>query len=216
MKPSQLLQKAQRATASVENRYIGYAMRREAERRLGVYSEPYRLNLGCGTVKFEKPWINIDLERTADVRWDLTRPMPLKDSSCELIYSEHVLEHFPPDQGTALLSECHRLLTPDGVLRIAMPSLDYVTRKYLSEDWKDQDWLKWPEFQFIQTEAEMLNISFRWWGHQWIYDSKELSRRLHDAGFASIRAVALGESDVPQLRNRETRPDSNLIYEAVR
>lgn len=216
MRISALLQKIQEAAALLENGCLERTMRRDAENYLARHSKPYRLNLGCGAVKFEKPWINIDLDRSADIRWDLTKPMPLEDSSCELIYSEHVLEHFPPDQGTALLSECHRALKPGGILRIAMPSLDRIASRYLSDDWNDQEWLKLPEYQFIQTQAEMLNVAFRWWGHQWLYDPKELSRRLRDAGFVTIRFVVYGESEEPQLRNRETRPDSHLVCDATR
>lgn len=191
-------------------------LRREARKRIARYPPPYRLHLGCGLVRFEG-WINIDRAATSappDVLWDVTHGLPVDDGSCALIYCEHLLEHLKTDPAAAFLAECRRALAPDGTLRIAMPSLETVVQKYLSEDWRDQDWLTWPEHRFIQTRAEMINISFRWWGHEWLYDREELHRRLREAGFARIADAAWGRSDVPDLNRRETRADSLLICEA--
>jgi len=98
-----------------------------------------------------------------------------------------------------------------------MPSLEAVVGSYVAKDWKaEQDWLTWPEYQFIATRAEMLNISMRWWNHQWLYDREELHRRHREAGFAQIDDVRWGESTFRQLVNCETRKDSKLISEAVK
>lgn len=188
-----------------------------AIKSLRKFQSPYKLNVGSGTVKFEG-WVNIDLERVTnitDVIWDATNKFSfLEDSSCSLIYNEHFLEHLDIQDGVSFLSECYRLLMPGGILRIAMPSLEYVITKYNSEDWKDQDWLTWPQYQFIKTKAEMINIAFRWWGHQWLYDREELHRRLHESGFNKIKDVEWRNSDVSELKNRETRLDSILLCEA--
>jgi predicted SAM-dependent methyltransferase len=192
--------------------------RRLAAQSLAQFERPYRLNLGCGEIRFEG-WINIDLEAPtgkADLEWDLTFGIPCDDSSCRLLYCEHFLEHLTVEQGLFFLRECRRVLQPGGVLRIAMPSLDEIIRKSCCGDWREQDWLSWPGSRFIQTRAEMLNICFRWWGHQWLYDREELHRRLQEAGWEQITDVCRGESDVPELRNRETRADSLLICEARR
>ena len=140
----------------------------------------------------------------------------MPDGSCALIYSEHLLEHLKVETGVALLKECQRVLEPGGRLRFAMPSLDFLIERCCCRRWKNQDWLTWPDHQFIQTRAEMVNIFFRWWGHEWIYDAEEFHRRLTEAGFTDIRDVAWGESEVPELRDRETRKDSLLICEAIR
>jgi predicted SAM-dependent methyltransferase len=185
-------------------------------RVLNQFIRPYKLHLGCGKVKFDG-WINIDLDEKldpVDIVWDVSDSLPFEDNSCEIVYHEHMLEHLPIDKGVFLLRECHRVLQAGGVLRVAMPSLDILLEKASSENWRNQDWLTWLEYQFIQTRAEMINIAFRWWGHQWLYDREELHRRLHEAGFKQIRDVKWGHSDLPELRNRETRKDSFLICEA--
>ncbi|MEG4111291.1 methyltransferase domain-containing protein [Microcoleus sp. Pol12A6] len=176
----------------------------------------YKLHIGCGQVKLVG-WINIDEmlhPGITDLQLDITKGLPYDDDSCSLIHHEHFLEHLSAEAGLSFLKECYRLLKSGGVMRIAMPSLDQIIEKCYLGNWKDQDWLKWPEYQFIKTRAEMLNISFRWWGHQWLYDREELHRRLQEAGFTIIRDVEWGNSDIPELRNLETRKDSLLICEA--
>lgn len=192
---------------------------KEACKHISKFAQPYKLNVGCGQIKFDG-WINIDLDKNLEqvaLIWDVCQGFPfLKNQSCSIIYNEHFLEHLTIENASIFLSECYRILQPGGVLRIAMPSLEEVIHKYTSEDWRNQDWLKWPEYEFIQTRAEMINIAFRWWGHQWLYDREELHRRLREAGFEQLRDVEWGSSDVLELRNRETRKDSMLICEALK
>jgi len=176
----------------------------------------HKLHIGCGAVKLAG-WINIDESPhpgVTDLHLDIAQGLPYHENSCSLIHHEHFLEHLSAEAGLNFLKECYRVLKSGGVMRIAMPSLDLIIEKSYLGNWKDQDWLKWPEYQFIQTRAEMLNISFRWWGHQWLYDREELHRRLREAGFTIIRDVEWGNSDIPELRNLETRKDSLLICEA--
>ncbi len=173
-----------------------------------------KLHLGCGTVYLDG-WVNVDIETRADLTLDITRGLPLQNGAARLIYHEHVMEHITIDEGRACLADWCRVLEPGGVLRVATPDLAYVVGRYAG-DWKDQAWLRQPEYAFIQTRAEMLNTSMRWWGHQYLYDEEELRRRMTDAGFATVRRCALGESSVPELTRLETREDSTLILEGVR
>lgn len=187
-----------------------------AQAKLHSFKRPYNLHLGCGTVKFQG-WVNIDADallETVDLAWDMVNGLPVEDSSCGLIYSEHLMEHLAVEDGVKFMRECRRALQPGGTMRVAMPSLDDMIEKSHNGNWREQDWLTWPEFQFIQTRAEMLNINFRWWGHQWLYDREELHRRLKEAGFLKIKDVNWRESEIPALRNLETRKDSLLICEA--
>jgi predicted SAM-dependent methyltransferase len=106
-------------------------------------------------------------------------------------------------------------LQPGGVIRIAMPDLDDLIDSY-QKDWRRSDWVNWPAHRFIKTRAEMINISFRWWGHQHLYNREELERALREAGFVQYCFRQNGESDFPDLRGLETRPDSKLIVDAVK
>jgi len=202
----------------LKNSFIHIKRTREAKRRLAKYTPPHKLHVGCGNIRFEG-WINVDLNAhfdTVDVLWDITRKFPANGESCSLIYSEHLIEHLPVDLAVAFFADAYRLLQPGGVIRIAMPSLSHLVRYYLSDNWRDQEWLKSPKYQYIKTPAEMLNVSFRGWGHLWLYDEVELQRRLREAGFAEIRNAAWGVSTVNDLANRESRKDSLLICEAIK
>lgn len=199
-----------RASTTLRRAWIG--------RRFRHLPRPYRLHLGCGKVRFDG-WVNVDADRslrTTDIVWDLALGLPVEDASCALIYHEHFMEHLTVEQGLSHLRECRRALLPGGVLRIATPSLDFLIERLCAGDWREQDWLTWPEHRFIRTRAEMLNIAFRWWGHRWLYDREELHRRLRESGFPWVRDCEWGNSDVPDLRGRETRFDSILICEVER
>lgn len=190
--------------------------RRRACQTLRALGQPLRLHLGCGH-NYLPGWVNIDVSRVPrrlDLRWNVNDGLPAGDATCEFVYSEHLVEHLPVVRAVALLRECRRVLVPGGVVRTAMPSLEHLVARYASPDWRDQDWLRWPAFQFVESRAEMLNLSFRSWGHCWLYDREELHRRLAEAGFAEIDDVAWGESRHEALRGLETRRDSLLICEA--
>jgi predicted SAM-dependent methyltransferase len=173
-----------------------------------------QLHLGCGTVRLDG-WINIDLVAAADLRLDVRERLPFGDGSARLIYHEHLMEHLTLDEGRRCLHDWFRLLQPGGSLRIATPDLQYLVERYQGA-WRDQAWLALPEYAFIQTRAEMMNVAFRWWDHRYLYDGEELERRLREAGFGTVRRCTLGESAVPGLARLETRPDSQLIVEGTK
>jgi predicted SAM-dependent methyltransferase len=174
-----------------------------------------KLHVGCGDVYLEG-WVNIDVESSkADVKHDLQTSLPYDDSSASFIYSEHFIEHLAAEAGANVLKEFYRVLKAGGVLRIATPDLRYLMKKYFL-GWKSQDWIKTYGYGWLQTRAEMINLCFRGWGHQYLYDREELERRLREAGFKRLRNKRFGESDYEELRGKETRRDSKLILEAVK
>lgn len=171
-----------------------------------------KLNIGCGSVKLPE-WVNIDIEPDADLVIDVTNGLPFKDSSVDYIYNEHFIEHLKFDIGERSVKEFARVLKPGGVLRIATPDLDYIIGKYVG-DWKDQDWLTWPGFEFIKTKGQMMNISMREWGHEYLYNEEDLRNLLKKVGFKNITKKELYVSDYKELSDLETRKDSKLILEA--
>lgn len=174
--------------------------------------EEIKLNIGCGSVKFTN-WINIDMEPNADLILDIRKGLPFEDNSVDFIYNEHFIEHLTSEEGKNAVEEFYRTLKNGGVLRIATPDLDYVIKKY-TKDWKNQDWLSWPSFKFIDTRGQMINISFREWGHKYLYNEEDLTFLLKKSGFKNIRKQNLNESNYSEVSGRETRKDSKLILEA--
>lgn len=176
--------------------------------------KPRRLHVGCGKNHFTD-WINVDIDPRAELIVFIEKKLPFSDDSLDRIYSEHVLEHVSYETGIFFLKEANRTLKTCGIIRIAMPDLDDLIDGY-QKDWRRFDWVNWPEFKFIKTKAEMINIAFRWWGHQHLYNREELERALCEAGFSTFAFVEHSQSKYDDLKGLETRLDSKLIVEAVK
>ena len=182
--------------------------------------EKIKLNLGCGT-DYKEGWINIDNNsdkniKKLDVLWDLRNPLPIPEKTVDFIFHEHLLEHLTVGEGINFLKECLRILKPKGVMRIAIPDLEETVKDYYNPHWKKASWIKKYGCQFIKTKAEKINISFRFWGHQWLYDEEELRRRLKESGFTKIKRCQLRKSRYKELQNLETRDESTLIVEVIK
>lgn len=76
------------------------------------------LQFGCGPHPLPAPWENYDQEV------DIAEPLPFPDGCASYIHAEHVIEHVPFRAGVAFLEECHRVLEPHGVLRVAFPDCE--------------------------------------------------------------------------------------------
>jgi len=183
-----------------------------------VEGKPVKLHSGCGT-NYKKGWINLDNNSEhnilkLDLEWDLRWPLPISDNSVDFIYHEHFLEHLTIEEGLKSLSDFRRVLKPGGIMRVAMPDLEWSMKEYFNPKWRENPGLEKWGLAFVQTRAELINISFRAWGHKHLYDSEELERRLREAGFSKIVFCKHGESQHVCLSQLETREESILIAEA--
>jgi len=89
-----------------------------------------RLNIGCGK-KQEKGFINLDLRDLGqDIVWDIREGIPFPDNSVDLIWSQHVMEHFNESESQAVLREMHRVLKPGGVMVHTTPHASDPTSCY--------------------------------------------------------------------------------------
>ena len=178
---------------------------------------PRALHLGAGG--FNIPgFVNSDLELASrpDIALDATRELPFRDESLDYIHSEDFLEHLPHEAGRRVLRECHRILKPRGVLRLLTPDLALLIKKvYLR---KKKEHLRWCHTQLSSaTPCEALNMHFRMNGdHQFIYDFRQLSSDLREAGFA-VKKEKFHSSTSPFLRFLDLRDFGlNLIVEATK
>lgn len=144
---------------------------------------------------------------------DLTLLLPVASNSVRFIYSEHFIEHIPHEAAAQLLRECHRVLRPDGVVRMSTPNLRKLISEYESgrlDEWINVGWR--PE-----TPCRLLNEGLRKWDHQFVYDEAELLDLVRAAGFQDCRLVEWRVSSHPELHELETRPfHDEVIFEAVK
>jgi predicted SAM-dependent methyltransferase/outer membrane murein-binding lipoprotein Lpp len=174
---------------------------------------PRKLHVGCGKVKLPG-WLNIDVEPGADLVIDVRQGLPFEENSVDFIYNEHFVEHLTYEEGEKVLREFWRCLKKGGVLRIATPDLDFIVQLY-SRDFKNQDWFP-SGFEFVKTKGMAMNMAFRWWGHQYLYNEEDLTGQLIKVGFQNIKRCELNKSNYPELSNLETRKESTLILESVK
>ena len=89
------------------------------------------LHIGCGDVILPPPFENLDGRDLDGVDY-ISSVYPLEfDSNCfDLIYSSHVLEHFHRNKTLDVLKEWVRVLRPDGILRLSVPSFENLIKIY--------------------------------------------------------------------------------------
>jgi predicted SAM-dependent methyltransferase len=90
------------------------------------------LNLGCGQ-HYHPDWHNLDFVSTGPgvVAHNLLEGIPFEDAAFDIVYHSHVLEHFSKKDGQKFINECYRVLKPGGIIRIAVPDLEQLTKEYL-------------------------------------------------------------------------------------
>lgn len=182
--------------------------------------EKIMLNIGCGT-DYKEGWINIDNNSDSnieklDLNWDLRNPLPFEDSTVDFVFNEHFIEHLTVEESQKSIKDFMRVLKPGGVMRIATPDLEDIFELYNDKKWKSRPVIKNHNLEFIRTRAELVNMSFSWWGHKWIYDWEELHRRLEEAGFHNSIRCKLKVSKYSELCNVETREGSKLVVEVTK
>ena len=91
--------------------------------------ESVQLNLGC-YISYLPEWVNldIDMDLKANVYADLNHCLPFRDGCADVVLLNHVLEHLTYERGRALIDEVHRVLRPEGALRLSVPNLAYVCK----------------------------------------------------------------------------------------
>ena len=153
-----------------------------------------KLNLGCGG-NILAGWENHD----ADL--DITKPLPYKDNSIDFIFIEHCVEHTTTPDAVRFFMEAYRILKPNGVIRIAVPSvvqmMRYIDPQYL-------DWFGMSGFGQPNKRSAIQSILLNH-GHLSAWSHEILESCLYAAGFEydNIEPELVGESTRQELREIE-------------
>jgi SAM-dependent methyltransferase len=199
-----------------------------------------KLNLGCGSQVLDG-WVNVDYAlgarlmkvplfrtfnrkvRLFNLDWNdkiflhnLSKRFPWVDSSAEIVYSSHTLEHFSKQDGRRFVSECHRVLRKNGILRIIVPDLgaivaDYIEGRVLADDFVEKLGVLYGD---SDNPVKKRLAAFFQFPHKCMYDVSSLLALLNEAGFdASARAAF--DSDIGDIRLLELdgRTENAVIVE---
>ena len=179
------------------------------------------LHLGCGS-NVLKGWLNTDRNACGTVMYmDASKPFPFATSTFDYIFSEHMFEHLSYENGKDMLKECYRTLKPGGILRLTMPTLDFLIRLYNEPSkeihqryahWSLQQYAPQMYADFVCKGREIpmafvVNNFMHFWGHQMIYNVVVLRSMLEDVGFTNIVECSIGQSEHPYLQGLEHHGD---------
>jgi predicted SAM-dependent methyltransferase len=195
----------------------GHALRARRLRAHLESTDQPRLQIGAGPLGLPG-WLDSDLI-SGDIYLDLMRRLPLPDASFSYVFGEHVIEHLPEQAALDLMRELHRVLRPEGVLRLTTPDLNkliaiYEDRNPVIDRESYTRWLGELTGKPRQRPCQVLNDYLRMWGHQHIYDEDDLRARLLEAGFSDVRRVEPGESPKEALRGLERHGGAEWVNKA--
>jgi predicted SAM-dependent methyltransferase len=187
-----------------------------------------KVNVGPG-MSAKEGWVNIDIFQFPGVNciYDCRRSLPFADQSAAVIFTEHFFEHIEyVEEAPFFLSECYRVLQPNGVLRVIVPDVEKYVRAYCKDGWEDLTEVRplKPDHTDVhfgsrfQTKMEVLNAVFRQhFEHKFAYDFPTLELSLKRAGFSDVRRQTFGTSLSPDLCiDNPTRVSESLYVEAIK
>ncbi len=142
-----------------------------------------KVHLGCGK-RFIPGFIHVDLDDFPhiDHRHAIdTLPM-FADDSIDLIYACHVLEYFDRSQVTDVLGEWRRVLSPGGILRLAVPDFEALVQVY--GEGHDLNRILGPLYGRLPIQGPGGETVLY---HRTVYDFAGLEQVLIAAGFTDVR-----------------------------
>lgn len=199
-----------------------------------------KLNLGCGSQVLEG-WVNVDYALGArlmkipffrafnrktnlfNIDWDdriflhdLTTRLPWADSSVDVVYSSHTLEHFSKNHGRRFLAECHRVLRKNGIFRVVVPDLKYSVIEYIEGRIPADDFVELLGLLHGSSNSKLKNrlSPFFQFPHKCMYDNSRLLEIFNEIGFqAYVKAAFDSDIDDIQLVELESRIENAVIVE---
>lgn len=143
-----------------------------------------KLHLGSGR-RHIPGFVHVDLGDWPhlDHRHDI-RSLPMfHDESVDLIYCCHTFEYFDQEERIAALKEWRRVLSPGGLLRLAVPDFEALIAVYRETGQLER--ILGPLYGRIDISGP--DGTKLWLFHKTTYDFNTLQRVLEQGGFTDVR-----------------------------
>jgi predicted SAM-dependent methyltransferase len=141
------------------------------------------VNLGCWH-RHIPGWVHVDFcdMPHIDHKTSIDSLPMFVDGSVDLLYSSHSFEYFDRVQAPAVLHEWHRVLKPNGTLRLAVPDFEALVRVY--QETGEVERVVGPLYGRMTIDTETGPTTLY---HKTTYDFASLSAVLTNAGFTDVR-----------------------------
>ena len=181
------------------------------------------VNIGAGGSGLAD-WVNVDMSpgKNTTVLLDIRKRLPFADGSVRRLFAEHVIEHLDFGEDIPnVFAEFHRVIAPDGVLRIIVPDAGRFLLAYAQKDRAQWQSLGWDLDTFpddIHSSMHVVNHIFHQAGeHLFGYDFDTMSLMLRKAGFRTVLQQPFGVSVDPALAiDQDIHKQHSLYVDAVR
>lgn len=159
-----------------------------------------------------------DVAHTEGIRVGNARKVEHSDGSVDVVYSSHMLEHLDRTTAREFLTEAYRVLKPAGILRLAVPDLAQLVRRY-NEDGDADALIESTLLSVEQPRTLAGKVRYLLLGsrhHAWMYDAKSLVALVEHAGFESVQPLPPGATTMQDPGNLDLfeRADESIYVEA--
>jgi SAM-dependent methyltransferase len=192
-----------------------------------VERQVHRLNWGCDQT-VQPGWINSDIKQGShiDITCDIRLGLPLESNSIDYAVSVHALQEIAYDDVVPVLRELHRVLKPDGVLRLVLPDIDKAIEAY--SHGADAFYIApagvgpgpscagIPDVDMRSLGGKFI-LQLIWYGYtRTLFNHDFVEELLYRAGFGRVEHVAFGftSSLFREITELDSRENESLLVEA--
>jgi len=172
-----------------------------------------KLNLGGGSGWKVKGWTN--LERKLGYNLEKLYLKKFSDNSVSLIFFSHCLEHLSWSSVPIILSDCYRVLKPNGLMRVVVPDVDIYYRllrdnnkNYLIEG--NPHFYSNKKFRNRNLLEDVKEMMGYFGDHKSFFNYSILYIMLRIAGFRKIEKKSFSDSNCEEMRKEAILNDKGM------
>lgn len=148
-----------------------------------------KLNVGCGPF-YADGWVNTDVFQSENITPDVLvksgEPYPFDDSSFDVIYLGHILEHISWNDVPSFLNEISRIATPDAQIMVVGPDIFKVLNMWKTDELDIKDVMITLEHQDKNFQYEKYDVMWDGAPHYWNCHEDRIIDLLNNMGFKDV------------------------------